>query len=89
MEAGAGFALGLPVLVLCEPRIKSEGIFDRAWNSSPPYEMASMPSSVTDPAVQRCLARLEERVRAAKLEPISGPSPVKKPLRTRLGPSTR
>jgi hypothetical protein len=89
MEAGAGFALGLPVLVLCEPRIKSEGIFDRAWNSSPPYEMASTPSSVTDPAVQRCLTRLEERVRAAKLEPISAPSPATKPLRTRSRPLTQ
>ncbi|MFO0452535.1 MAG: hypothetical protein ACK52I_28410 [Pseudomonadota bacterium] len=89
MEAGAGFALGMPVVVLCEPRIKSEGIFDRTWNSSPPYEMASTPSSVTDPAVQRCLTRLEELVRTAKLEHVSGPSPVKKPLRTRSGASTR
>ena len=89
MEAGAGFALGMPVVVLCEPRIKSEGIFDRTWNSSPPYEMASTPSSVTDPAVQRCLTRLEELVRTAKLEHVSGPFPVKKPLRTRSGASTR
>ncbi len=58
LEAGAAFALGLPVLVMCESRIVSDGVFDRDWNSSAPYVIEGSPLSVEDPAVQRCLARL-------------------------------
>ena len=60
MEAGLAFALGKPVLVLCEKVIASDGVFDRNWNSSPPYELTAVPLSVSDAAVDRCLQRLTE-----------------------------
>jgi hypothetical protein len=69
MEAGAAFALGKPVQVLCEDRIMSEGIFDRDWNSSPPFLMKGEYPSVEDPAVHACLTRLEERVREGLARP--------------------
>jgi hypothetical protein len=66
IEAGVAYALGKPVFVLCQERIVSDGVFDRDWNSSPPFVMTSLPLAVTDPAVQRCIGRLKEEVRRIK-----------------------
>jgi hypothetical protein len=62
MESGAAFALGIPVLVLCEAAIASDGVFDRSWNSSQPYEIKTGGLTVDDPAVGRCLDQLVEIV---------------------------
>ena len=60
LEAGAAFALELPVFVMCQSHIMSDGVFDRDWNSAPTYVIESNPPTVDDPAVQRCLARLAD-----------------------------
>jgi hypothetical protein len=62
LESGAAFALGIPVLVLCEASIASDGVFDRSWNSSQPYEIKGSELTVDDPAVKRCLDQLVEIV---------------------------
>jgi hypothetical protein len=66
LEAGAAFALGKPVIVLCEESIASDGVFDRSWNSSPPYQLGAGPLSIDDPVVERCLDRLVQQVRATQ-----------------------
>ncbi len=69
LETGAAFALGMPVLVLCEARIVSDGVFDRNWNSSQPFVIESRPPTIEDPAVPECLARLEDLLAARATEP--------------------
>ncbi len=71
MEAGAAFALGKPVIVICQSHIMSDGIFDRDWNSSPPFVMMSDPITVEDPAVHRALERLHGLVDRGRAQPAS------------------
>jgi len=65
LEAGAAFALKRHVMVMCEKELAQDGIFDRDWNSSPPFVMTMSPPSIDDPQVQSCLRRLQGLMRAS------------------------
>jgi hypothetical protein len=68
LEAGVAYGVQKPVFVLCEPNLAADGIFDKAWNSSPPFELSVTPASIDDPVVKECIARVHaevERLRAS------------------------
>ena len=58
LEAGIAHALGLPVFVLCQRDLCSDGIFDRSWNSYGVTELSTL--DVDSPPMVEFLSQLQQ-----------------------------